>query len=191
MIFVTVGTHGDPFDRLMVAMDRWAGAHDEEVVVQSGVSLGGRHCTVSPWMSEVVVRSHMERARLVVCHAGPATLFEAWDRGHRPIVVPRDPDHGEHVDDHQIRFAARLGDRATVLGEPALLDEMLATALAFGANPNRIESSNTSVNPVFLDGFESLVESLVGNSGHGGGVDVLGWCTLGAVVQWIRATVTR
>ena len=32
MIFVTVGTHEQPFNRLVEYMDKWAGEHDEEVV---------------------------------------------------------------------------------------------------------------------------------------------------------------
>ena len=30
MIFVTVGTHEQSFDRLIDYMDKWAGEHDEE-----------------------------------------------------------------------------------------------------------------------------------------------------------------
>lgn len=32
----------------------------------------------------------------------------ARDAGHVPIVVPRRSDLGEHVDDHQVRFATRV-----------------------------------------------------------------------------------
>ena len=38
MIFVTVGTHEQPFNRLVEYMDKWAAEHDEEVVIQSGFS---------------------------------------------------------------------------------------------------------------------------------------------------------
>ena len=38
MIFVTVGTHEQPFTRLVEYMDKWAETHDEEVVIQSGFS---------------------------------------------------------------------------------------------------------------------------------------------------------
>ena len=45
MIFVTVGTHEQPFTRLVEYMDKWAETHDEEVVIQSGFSTyEPKHC---------------------------------------------------------------------------------------------------------------------------------------------------
>jgi UDP-N-acetylglucosamine transferase subunit ALG13 len=51
----------------------------------------------------------MAEATLVISHGGPATITEARRNGHLPIVVPRDPVHREHVDNHQQLFARRLG----------------------------------------------------------------------------------
>lgn len=36
MIFVTVGTHEQQFNRLVEYMDKWAIKNDEEVVIQIG-----------------------------------------------------------------------------------------------------------------------------------------------------------
>ena len=38
MIFVTVGTHEQQFNRLIEYMDIWASEHDEKVVIQTGYS---------------------------------------------------------------------------------------------------------------------------------------------------------
>ena len=38
MIFVTVGTHEQPFNRLVAFMDKWAEVHDEKVIIQTGFS---------------------------------------------------------------------------------------------------------------------------------------------------------
>ena len=38
MIFVTVGTHEQQFDRLVEYMDYWAGEHTEDVIIQTGFS---------------------------------------------------------------------------------------------------------------------------------------------------------
>ena len=38
MIFVTVGTHEQPFNRLVKYMDEWAAEHDEAVIIQTGYS---------------------------------------------------------------------------------------------------------------------------------------------------------
>ena len=50
----------------------------------------------------------MSEATAVVCHGGPGTIMGAREAGHVPIVVPRRSDLGEHVDDHQVRFATRV-----------------------------------------------------------------------------------
>ena len=45
MIFVTVGTHEQQFNRLVEYMDKWAAEHDEKVVIQTGFSTyQPKHC---------------------------------------------------------------------------------------------------------------------------------------------------
>ncbi len=114
MIYVSVGTHTDPFDRLVEAAGRLA--QREEVVVQRGTSrvVPGTalvHDVLPPPEHEALVR----RSRVLVCHAGPSTLAAAWTLGRVPVVVPRDPARGEHVDAHQLHYAATLAERAVVV----------------------------------------------------------------------------
>jgi hypothetical protein len=47
-------------------------------------------------------------ADVVVLHGGPASIMEVRGLGKLPVVVPRDPRYGEHVDGHQLRFARRM-----------------------------------------------------------------------------------
>ena len=76
-------------------------------------------------------------ATLIVCHGGPATIAECRRLGHLPIVVPRRPDLGEHVDDHQVRFCDRLAVKGLIqvardeeeFGR--LLDSGIADPMAF------------------------------------------------------------
>ena len=51
---------------------------------------------------------------MAVCHGGPGTIMDAREAGHVPLCVPRDPKLGEHVDDHQQRFAAMVGQAGVV-----------------------------------------------------------------------------
>lgn len=51
---------------------------------------------------------------MIITHGGPASIALALSSGHSPIVVPRDPTLHEHVDDHQICFAAWLAERRNV-----------------------------------------------------------------------------
>lgn len=114
MIFVTVGTHHQPFDRLVAAAEALTDLG--EVVVQLGPStVRPAGCTVHAYLPWAQQRAMIEGADAVLCHAAPATIFECWQAGLRPIVMPRDPSLGEHVDDHQQRFASRLGTGAHVV----------------------------------------------------------------------------
>lgn len=125
MIFATVGTHEDPFDRLLKALDALPG--DEEVVVQSGYSTyAPRRCKAEAMMPYDRVQALMRDARVVVTHGGPASIMQALAHGKVPIVVPRQAAFGEHVDDHQVRFARRVADRVLVVLDIADLAPTIA-----------------------------------------------------------------
>lgn len=105
----TVGTHEDPFDRLVAAAEEVAQRTGERVVVQAGPSqVATPHCERVDFASPDQLRAWMAEARLVVLHGGPSTLHEVLDAGTLPAVVPRDPRFGEHVDDHQLVAARDL-----------------------------------------------------------------------------------
>ncbi len=56
----------------------------------------------------------MRDARSVVCHAGVGTIVTAIRAGHTPVVIPRQPGLGEHVDNHQMDIADRYAARGLV-----------------------------------------------------------------------------
>ena len=45
----------------------------------------------------------------------PGEALQAFAHGKVPIVVPRQSAFGEHVDDHQVRFARKIADRILVV----------------------------------------------------------------------------
>jgi UDP-N-acetylglucosamine transferase subunit ALG13 len=117
VIFATVGTHEDPLDRLVVELDRLVerGEIGEPVHIQRGYSAPPRACTHDAMMPFDAVQQKMREARVIVTHGGPATIMQALALGKVPLVVPRQSKFGEHVDDHQVRFAARIADRVLVV----------------------------------------------------------------------------
>lgn len=131
-LLVAVGTDKHPFDRLVDWLAQWhADAADAVgLTVQHGHTKAAGLPGAVPFLGHDALQQEMADADLVVCHGGPATILEARRHGHLPIVVPRDPGRGEHVDDHQQLFARRLGDAGLV----ALCEtrEQLHDALAAG-----------------------------------------------------------
>ncbi len=136
MVFATVGTHEDPFDRLVAELDRLAGSGEiaDDVYVQTGYStVVPAHCRHDKMIGFDAMQSAMRAARVVVTHGGPASIMQALALGRVPVVVPRQSAHGEHVDDHQVRFAQRVSDRVLVVLDiadlgPALRDHAARVA---------------------------------------------------------------
>lgn len=103
MIFVTVGSQL-PFDRLVMAMDEWAGLNkDIKVIVQVGeTNFIAKHCTIKNYIEPVEWEIFLTEAELVVAHAGMGTILKCIDN-HKPLVIlPRERKLGEIRNDHQL-----------------------------------------------------------------------------------------
>jgi UDP-N-acetylglucosamine transferase subunit ALG13 len=135
MIFVSVGTHEDPFDRMLAAVEELQ--LDEHVVVQHGPSaLRLNHSAHNvDYLPFDDVVEYVREARAVLMHAGVGSVMIALASGKRPIVMARRKEFGEHVDDHQVELARRLeaGGLVTVVDDA----ETLAAALARAGEPPR------------------------------------------------------
>jgi UDP-N-acetylglucosamine transferase subunit ALG13 len=129
LIFVTVGTHQQPFTRLLDAL----GAVDDELVVQYGP--GEPPAGVAEavaFMPFDRMLANFRRAEKVITHAGVGSILCATREGHVPLVVPRRHDLGEHVDEHQAELTRRLAERGNVIAvwDTAELPTLLASAPA-------------------------------------------------------------
>ncbi|MCC9843888.1 multidrug MFS transporter, partial [Streptococcus agalactiae] len=111
MIFVTVGTHEQQFNRLIKEVDRLkgTGAIDQEVFIQTGYSdFEPQNCQWSKFLSYDDMNSYMKEAEIVITHGGPATFMSVISLGKLPVVVPRRKQFGEHINDHQIQFLKKI-----------------------------------------------------------------------------------
>lgn len=114
MIFVTVGTHEQPFNRLIKEVDRLKkeGIITDEVFIQTGFSTyEPQYCDWKNIISYSEMEDYMNRADIIITHGGPATFMGAIAKGKKPIVVPRQEKFGEHVNDHQLDFAEQVSER--------------------------------------------------------------------------------
>ena len=114
MIFVTVGTHEQQFDRLVRAVDdlRASGKIVEPVYIQTGYSTyEPSHCEHSKFVPFRKMKEFMAEADVVITHGGPSSFIESMAAGRVPVVVPRRGDLGEHVNDHQADFVRIVAER--------------------------------------------------------------------------------
>ncbi len=128
MIFVTVGTHQQPFVRLVEAL---AALPSEELVVQHGPAPAPAGVAKAvPFLSFPEMLDNFDRADVVVTHAGVGSILLATNAGHVPIVVPRLKERGEHVDDHQVHLINELerDNRVKVVWDTSRLAEAVAAA---------------------------------------------------------------
>jgi UDP-N-acetylglucosamine transferase subunit ALG13 len=141
LIFVTVGTHQDPFGRLLDALAPLDGS---ELVVQHGSA------PPPPGVARAEAFMPFDRmlecfreAEKVITHAGVGSILCASREGHTPLVVPRRHDLGEHVDEHQAELTRALERRGRVIGvrDVAELPGLLSAAPARGAAPERSDSA--------------------------------------------------
>lgn len=130
-ILVLTGTDVHTFDRICAWADARAGARpDEEVVVQHGFTTPPRIARGVQLLTPAELIGALDAADAVISHGGPGTISTVRAAGHTPIIVPRDPALGEHVDDHQLRFAAWAADRrlGVVIHDVARLDDAVDRA---------------------------------------------------------------
>lgn len=114
MIFVTVGTHEQPFNRLIEAVDKLkgSGAIGEDVIMQTGFSTyEPKYCEWHKLLSYAQMKEKVAEARIVITHGGPASFIMPLQIGKIPIVVPRQLQFNEHVNNHQVDFAKAVADR--------------------------------------------------------------------------------
>ncbi|MEM9562369.1 MAG: glycosyltransferase [Actinomycetota bacterium] len=133
-VLVAVGTDHHPFDRLVTWVDEWAAERPElTVLIQRGTSAPAEHCRTVDLLPHPELCERFARADVVISHGGPSTVMDARMAGRLPIVVPRDPDRGEHVDDHQLRFAGHLRrhELAEVADDRAEFHRLLEEATEF------------------------------------------------------------
>lgn len=114
MIFVTVGTHEQPFNRLIEKMDELKRNQviTEDVIIQIGFSTyEPQFCQWSKMLPYSEMIENVSKARIVITHGGPSSFIMPLQIGKIPIVVPRQHQFNEHVNDHQVEFARNVAQR--------------------------------------------------------------------------------
>ena len=115
-VVVSLGTDHHAFDRLVRWADDYARRRpDLRVLVQHGHSQAPARASGTPFLPGEELSEAMRAASVVVTHGGPGTITQARAAGQLPVVVARDPELEEHVDDHQLLFVRRVEEAGRVL----------------------------------------------------------------------------
>lgn len=164
MIFVTVGTHEQPFNRLVKAVDdlKKDGVITEDVIMQTGFSTyEPKYCKWSKLISYQDMLRNVEDARIVITHGGPASFIMPLQIGKTPIVVPRKYQFGEHVNDHQVEFTRNVAERMgtiilvediSKLGEIIINYDEIVVGMGHGMSSN---------NEKFCNELDKIISNLI------------------------------
>src|SRR3989338_6363739 len=138
-IFVTVGTHPQPFDRLLEKLDELAGKGKigKELFAQTGSCT---HRPVNFDYKPLLTGAELERrfkwADLVISHGGAGSIINALKNGKKLLIVPRLEKFGEHTDSHQVELAKGMEreGKAIVVDGMDRLEEAIQKAARFRPN---------------------------------------------------------
>lgn len=130
-IFVTVGAQM-PFDRMVRAVDAWAGERGRsDVFAQIGpTDYRPAHIEWVEFIEPDEFRQRVAAASVLVAHAGMGSILTALEAGKPILVMPRRGDLRETRNDHQVATAERfleMGKIAVAMDEhelPAKLDAL-------------------------------------------------------------------
>ena len=163
MIFVTVGTHEQGFDRLIEKLDELAGLGEiSDVIIQKGFTkYKPEYCKSYDLIPANEMSKYMASADLVISHGGPATYMSAIAQGKPTLVVPRLSKFNEHVNDHQLDFAKKVNNKSnynlTIITDMDALENAIKDKL----NTNTINAKPQSNTEAFVNRFSNLLESLL------------------------------
>ena len=163
MIFVTVGTHEQPFDRLLSCIDHLVetGVITEEVVIQSGFSnYEPKHCRWSKLLPHKEVKELVEQARVIITHGGPASFMMPLLMGKIPVVVPRMASYNEHVNDHQVSFSRAVAERKGNIILVEDLDKLGDVLANYDEIVSGMPLDNKSHNARFNEKLKNLVDEM-------------------------------
>jgi len=118
MILVTVGTHNQPFDRLLKEIDRLVEQEEikDKVIAQIGYSKykprNYQYFTFTSWKKILKLNNI---ADIIITHGGAGNLILASHINKPIVVVPRMKHYGEHVDNHQLQLVRELEKQGRVI----------------------------------------------------------------------------
>lgn len=163
MIFVTVGTHEQPFNRLIEYIDRLKkqGIIDDDVIMQTGYSTyEPKFCEWSKLYPYQKMVELVEEADIVITHGGPSSFIMPLQVGKVPIVVPRQLQFNEHVNNHQVEFSKAVAGRQGNIIVVENIEDLKETILNYSNIIKSMPAEMKSNNARFNSELEKIVEDV-------------------------------
>lgn len=118
MIFVSVGTHNEQFNRLLKEIDMLVEKNEVKgkVIAQIGYSdykpKNYRYFRFTSWKNII---NFNKKSDIVVTHGGAGNLILASHFNKTIVAVPRMKRYREHLNDHQVQLVKTLEKQGRVI----------------------------------------------------------------------------
>ena len=163
MIFVTVGTHEQQFNRLIEYVDclKRDGIITEEVIMQTGFSTyEPKYCTWKKLYPYSEMIELVKKARIIITHGGPSSFVMPLQIGKTPVVVPRQRKYNEHINDHQVEFCKAVENRMGTIISVENIKELRKVIANYNQQVSKMKQGIISNNKQFNLELEKLVNEM-------------------------------
>ncbi|MCC4396622.1 glycosyltransferase [Limosilactobacillus reuteri] len=163
MIFVTVGTHEQPFDRLIKELDTLI---EKKVITETVIAQIG-YCNYKPkniewykFLSYQEMHNFTKEARVVITHGGPASFILPLQYNKIPIVVPRKAEFNEHINNHQVEFVKLIERKLNNLIPIYDVEDLGEKIRNYNKLTNLMSERSFSNNKNFNKQFKNVIDDL-------------------------------
>lgn len=163
MIFVTVGTHEQQFNRLIQEIDNLKRDEiiTEDVFIQTGYSTyEPKYCEWKKLLAYNEMMTMYEKANIIITHGGPASFMKALEFKKIPIVVPRQEKYGEHINNHQVEFVNLVRKQFNNILEIENIDDLSQTIINYKSLVNDKKDKNIIHNNDFNIQLDTLIKEM-------------------------------
>lgn len=164
MIFVTVGTHEQQFDRLIKKIDCLK--RDEKikdiVVIQKGYSqYTPKYCEYQDFFDHDSIVNYVKKARIIITHGGPSSFISVLQQNKVPIVVPRMKKYEEHINNHQMDFVKKVEKRKKNIIVVTDINQLGTTIDNYAAIVSKLDNRLNSNNLRFNKKLQNIVNEIL------------------------------
>lgn len=118
MIFVTVGTQPNGFLRCLREVEQLIEKYNitEEVIAQIGnTDFETSKFKTVRFMGEDEFKEYIEKASVIITHAGSGAIFNSINAGKKVIAIARLHDFNEMADNHQTELIRKLSEGGYII----------------------------------------------------------------------------
>ena len=159
MIFVTLGTNDNSFERLLKAIDKEIekGTIKDKVIVQAGCT---KYESKNMEILDLIPREEFDRliseCDLLITHGGVGSILTGVNNGKKVIAVPRLAKYKEHGNDHQLQIVDNFSERKYILAVKDLnkLGKTIEKAKTF--KPKKFVSNTNNIINMIEDYIDSI-----------------------------------